>query len=196
MRHPHTSACTRKYSFVHARCGCSTSSAAALAFIPRFGVALQNGPRLCPFGVVRVGRSPPSRRVAGGLEDALDGGADRLRHVGAGGRRDDTLEPEVLAQARERVGKRWGWFRIPDRPPWREREPLGIQGCVEGDDGVEPEQQRRSSEDRWVRPLALRLHPEVGTGFLACGLDCPAAIEAVPDGVGVNAPALLIPAPR
>ncbi len=69
-------------------------------------------------GWARAGHSPRSRRVAGGLDDALDGGADWFRHVGVCGRRDDTLEPEVLAQARDRVGKGRGRFGIPGGPSW------------------------------------------------------------------------------
>ena len=73
--------------------------------------------RLCPIGVDRVGRRPPLWSVAGGLQDPLDCRREWFRHIGASGRGDDPLEPEVLAQARERVGEGRGRFRVPSCPP-------------------------------------------------------------------------------
>src|SRR5918993_4493129 len=93
-----------------------------------------------------------------------------FRHVDAFARDDDPLEPEVLAQTRERIGEGRGRFRVPGRAPWREREALGMLVHIERDDAVLAEQQRRGAENSRVRPLALGLHAEMGPGLFVGGL--------------------------
>ena len=62
---------------------------------------------------------------------------------------------------------------------------------IQRDYAVEPEQHRLGPEDRGVRPLALRFHPEMRVRLLISGLNSPPPVKAVQHvawgGAGVRA---------
>lgn len=90
------------------------------------GVTRRNGLDFAHSMVARSGCCPPSGCVAGGFQDSLDWRREGFRHVCVFGRCDDPLEPDVLAQTRERIGESRRRLWIPGCPAGGEREALDI----------------------------------------------------------------------
>lgn len=86
------------------------------------------------------------------------------------------VPPQVRTYERQRIGERGAWLGVPCRGAHRQRA-LSISQAhgEQRDDREECENQRCRSRDRLLRPLSLRLEPEMPARFLECDLDLPAS---------------------